>query len=372
LKKLEKGDVMMGKEKSKFSCISSCMFPGFLFVFLLLIFSIPTYATFSIVAMDPETEEWGVAVASKVPDVGYVVPWIKPGVGAVATQAYSNPYFGPWALEILSKGNSADEVLELILKKDSIPERRQVGIVDNDGKSAAHTGENTLAWAGHKTAPFVSVQGNILTGPEVVDSMFTVFQRTEGPLAERLLRALEAGENAGGDKRGKQSAALYVMRKKGGYQGVDDRLVDLKVVDNPEAVGELRRLFEMWKYLFMAPAYLRLADEEKDKADVFLKTTYSLLLMALSSDIKDPEVYNNLAWEFALRKKYPEETLQAAKKAHALAPEEANIMDTLAEAYYVVGDFEKAIYYEKKALEKEPNDEFYKKQFKKFEDALKN
>jgi uncharacterized Ntn-hydrolase superfamily protein len=343
----------------------------YLVILFLFVFYIPSYATFSIVAMDPETEEWGVAVSSKVPDVGYIVPWIEAGVGAVATQAYSNPYFGPWALEVLSEGKSADEALAYILEKDTVPERRQVGIVDKDGNSAAHTGKENNEWAGNKTATYVSVQGNILAGGEVVDSMFEVFQRTEGILGERLLRAIEAGEDAGGDRRGKQSAALYVMRKRGGYLGVDDRLVDLKVLDNPEPVKELRRLFNMWKYLYIAPAYLRLAEEEEDRADMFFKKTYSLLLMALESDLNDPNVYNNLAWEFAIRKKYPEETLKAAKKAYQLTPEEANIMDTLAEAYFAIGNYEKAVFYEKKALEKEPDNEFFKKQLDKFQKALR-
>jgi len=322
--------------------------------------------------MDPETDEWGVAVASRVFDVGYIVPWLEAEVGAVATQAWANPYIGPWALEGLSQGKTADEVLKIILEKDTMPEDRQVGIVDSQGKSASYTGQNTNAWAGHKTAPFVSVQGNILTGPEVVDSMLAVFQRTEGPLAERLLSALEAGEAAGGDSRGKQSASLIVVRKRGGYQGVDDRLVDLKVVDNPEPVQELRRQYEMWQYNFLGPAYLRLADEEKDKEEAFFKKAHSLLLKALESELESPEVYNSLAWEFALKKKYPEETLEAAKRAHELAPDDANIMDTLAEAYFAAGNYEQAVYWEKKALEIEPDNGFFKKQLSKFQKALKN
>lgn len=341
-------------------------------VFLLLIYNIPSYGTFSIVAMDSETDAWGVAVASRVPDVGYIVPWIVAGVGAVATQAYANPYFGPRILEILSQGKSAHEALNIVIQADTIPEQRQVGIVDKNGQAAAYTGKNNLVWAGHKTASSVAVQGNILTGPEVIDSMLAVFQRTEGPLAERLLAALEKGEKAGGDKRGKQSAALYVVRKRGGYQGVDDRLVDLKVMDSSEPVKELRRLYTMWQYIFLAPAYLRLADEEKDKADIFLKRTHTLLLIALERDLSDPEIYNSLAWEFALRRMYPEQTLEAAKRAHELAPDEPHIMDTLAEAYYIIGDYDKAVYWEKEALKRTPGEEFYKKQLKKFEEASKN
>jgi uncharacterized Ntn-hydrolase superfamily protein len=307
-----------------------------------------------------------------VPDVGFVVPWIEPEVGAVASQAHSNPFLGPWIIDFLAEGSDADDALKRALEKDTLAESRQVGVVDKDGNVAAHTGDATSEWAGHKTAPYVSVQGNILTGPEVVDSMFAVFQRSEGPLAERLLLALEAGETAGGDKRGKQSAALYVKRRRGWYHGAGDKMVELKVVDHSDPVLELRRQFDVVKYVFLAPAYLRLADEEKDKAEVLLSMTYALLIKALESDIEDSGVYNNLAWEFALRKVYPEKTLEAAMKAHKLDPEDANIMDTVAEAYYAMGDYENAIRYEKEALKREPNNQFFAKQLEKFQKALKD
>jgi uncharacterized Ntn-hydrolase superfamily protein len=336
---------------------------------LILMISICECGTFSIVAQDPETDEWGVAVASRVFDVGYVVPWMKAGVGAVASQALSNPFLGPRILETLEQGLSAEQALEQVLEADTIPEQRQVGVVGSRGNSASHTGTGTTAWAGHKTAPYVAAQGNILTGPEVVDSMFAVFQRTSGPLAERLLLALEAGENAGGDSRGKQSASLVVLTKRGGYLGVDDRLVDLKVVDNPEPVQELRRQYELWQYAFMAPAYLRLADERVEKQDTYLARTHALLMKALQTEVPSAEVYNSLAWEFALRKKYPEETIQAARKAHALAPGDANIMDTVAEAYYAAGNYKEAVRWEKQALEIEPENAFFQEQLVKFQQA---
>jgi uncharacterized Ntn-hydrolase superfamily protein len=334
------------------------------------LFCNPLQGTFSIVAVDPETGEYGVAVASKVPDVGFVVPWIEADVGAVASQAQSNPYLGPWVIEFLVEGENAEGALSRALEKDTLAESRQVGVVDKDGNAAAYTGNATSAWAGHKTAPYVSVQGNILTGAEVVDSMFSVFQRTEGPLGERLLMALEAGEAAGGDKRGKQSAALSIKRTRGWYQGAGDRMIELKVVDHPEPVQELRRQFDVVKYVFLAPAYLRLADEEEDKAQIFLSMTYALLIEALESDIKDSGVYNNLAWEFALRKVYPEKTLEAALNAHALDPEDANIMDTVAEAYYAMKDFENAIRYEEEALKREPDNQFFTNQLEKFRKAM--
>ena len=336
-----------------------------------IMFCLSGYGTFSIVAMDPQTDEWGVAVASRVLDVGYIVPWVEADVGAVATQALSNPYFGPRVLAALRQGKSAEQALQYVLAEDTIPDDRQLGIVDQNGISASHTGKTTNAWAGHKTAPFVAVQGNILTGPEVVDSMFMVFQRTEGPLAERLISALEAGEKAGGDNRGKQSAAITVLTKRGGYLGVDDRLVDLKVVDNPEPVQELRRQYELWQYAFMAPAYLRLADEKPAKSEMYLTKTYSLMRKALASETTSAEVYNSLAWEFALRQKYPKETLETALKAHALAPDDANIMDTVAEAYYAAGKYEDAVEWEKRALEIDPENEFFQKQLRKFEDAYR-
>ncbi|MGD9380363.1 MAG: DUF1028 domain-containing protein [candidate division WOR-3 bacterium] len=336
---------------------------------MLIILCLSGNGTFSIVAMDAQTDEWGIAVASRVLDVGYVVPWVEADVGAVASQALSNPYLGPRILDALKQGKSAAEALETVLATDTIPEDRQVGVVDKNGKAASHTGTTTNAWAGHKTAPFVAVQGNILTGPEVVDSMLAVFQRTEGPLAERLMSALEAGENAGGDNRGKQSAAIIVVTKRGGYLGVDDRLVDLKVVDNPDPVKELRRQYELWQYAFMAPAYLRLADEKPEKGEMYLAKTYSLMRKALASEVTSPEVYNSLAWEFALRQKYPEETLEAALKAHALAPEDANIMDTVAEAYYAAGDYKTALDWETRALEIDPENDFFQKQLKKFQEA---
>ena len=265
----------------------------------------PMQGTFSIVGMDPVTREWGVGVASRVVDVGYIVPWLKAEVGAVATQALSNPYLGPYALEALESGQPAAKALETILARDASPEVRQVGLVDANGESAAHTGRETLDYAGHRTAPYVAAQGNILVGPEVVESMLQAFQESRGPLGARLMAALEAGQRAGGDKRGKQSAALRVVRSRGGYDGVDDRLVDLKVVDNPEPLTELRRQYALWQFAFLVPAYCRLADEEADHRDLFLRAVGQLLDAALASDLRDAEAFNSLAWHLAIRKQYP-------------------------------------------------------------------
>jgi uncharacterized Ntn-hydrolase superfamily protein len=270
-------------------------------------------------------------------------------------------------IEMLADGKPADEVLKAVLTRDTSPEDRQVGIVDREGNSAARTGKGSLDWAGHRTARWVSVQRNILAGPAVVDAMLKTFQETKGVLGVRLLAALEAGEKAGGDKRGKQSAALHGGRRRGGYQGVDDRLIDLKVVDNRDPITELRRLYEKWQFAFLVPAYSRLADEEGDKSGIFLGRVHGLLKSALESDVDDPEVLNSLAWELALRKEYLEETLAAARRAHDLAPDGPQIMDTLAEPFFAAGKVGEAAHWEREALKRMPGSEFVKKQLARFE-----
>jgi uncharacterized Ntn-hydrolase superfamily protein len=326
----------------------------------------PGNGTFSIVAMDPETREWGVAVASRILDCGYVVIWLKAEVGAVATQGQVNARLGPLALELLAAGRTAAEALSEAMAMDPGGAVRQLGIVDRLGNSAAHTGSDTLHWGGHLTAESVSVQGNVIVGPQVVSAMLDAFRYTPGELAERLLSALEAGEREGGDKRGRQSAALVVSRKHGGYDGTDDRLVDIRVPDHPEPVKELRRLYEMWRYAFLAPAYLRLADEDHNCANTFRQRTRDLIVKALYDRLDKAEIYNNLAWHLAMRREYPAEAILIAKRAHDLAPEDPNIMDTLAEAYFVAGERRQAVYYEEEALKREPGNEFFRQQLARF------
>ena len=212
----------------------------------------PNIATFSIVAYDPETEEWGVAVQSKFVAVGAVVPVAKAGVGAIATQAFANTTYGPKGLELLGKGKSAQETLELLVKDDPRRERRQVGIVDAKGGTATFTGEKCLAWAGGREGKHYVVQGNILAGKGVVDAMAETFEKTEGDLGNRLLAALAAGQRAGGDRRGRQSAALLIVKKNGGYAGYNDRYRDLRVDDHAEPIKELQRIYALHKKVFPA------------------------------------------------------------------------------------------------------------------------
>jgi len=193
-----------------------------------------------------EAGHWGVAVASKFVAVGALVPWAKAKVGAIATQAWVNISFGPRGLELLSQGFSSEEVLDKLLRDDDMREHRQVGIVDYLGRVAAWTGSQCIAWAGHVIGENYVALGNILRGPEVVEAMAKAFETTKGDIVDKLLAALEAGDNAGGDRRGKQSAAILVVKEGGGYGGYTDRYVDLRVDDHPDPVKELKRIFRIW------------------------------------------------------------------------------------------------------------------------------
>ncbi len=209
--------------------------------------------TFSIVALDRETGDLGVAVASKFLAVGSVVPWARAGVGAVATQALANVGYGPDGLARLAAGEEAGAVVAALTGADAGVAQRQLGVVDAGGRAATFSGDACLPWAGGRSASGVAVQGNILTGPEVVDAMFAAFGSALGPLPDRLLAALLAGDLAGGDRRGRQSAALLVVRAGGGYGEGDDRWIDLRVDDHVDPVPELVRLREVWRVLMERP-----------------------------------------------------------------------------------------------------------------------
>ncbi|MEW4564648.1 DUF1028 domain-containing protein [Bremerella sp. JC770] len=218
----------------------------------------PEVNTFSIVAYDPATGDVGIAVASKVLGVGCIVPWGKAGRGAIATQSAANTAYGPEGLELL-KDKSAEEVVQLLTSRDEGRAIRQVGIVDAQGNAASFTGDKCNAWAGHVVGKHFTVQGNLLAGEDVVQDMAATFrkasQQGDGELADWLMAALTAGDDAGGDRRGKQSAALMVYRQGAGYGG-NDRYIDLRVDDHEQPVTELARLLQVHK-TFFAGAHLR-------------------------------------------------------------------------------------------------------------------
>jgi uncharacterized Ntn-hydrolase superfamily protein len=208
-------------------------------------------ATYSICACDIPAGQWGVATQSKFLAVGSVVPWAAPQVGAIATQSYANPRYGPDGLELLREGLSAEEVVERLTAADGDRALRQLGVVDGQGRAATFTGDECHAWAGGRIGTGCAAQGNILVSGATVDALAETFEATAGsPLAERLLDCLDAAEAAGGDSRGRQSAALLVVERDGGYAGLSDTLVDLRVDDHPDPLVELRRIYRLHDLLF--------------------------------------------------------------------------------------------------------------------------
>ena len=213
--------------------------------------AIPLFAadvnTFSIVGYDPVNGDWGVAVASRYFSVGAVVPWAEAGVGAVATQANVNVGYGPRGIELLRQGLTAKQVIDKLLAEDTFEGKdgRQIGVIDRNGNVAAFTGPNAPKWAGDRQGKTWTAQGNILVGPQVPEAMGRAFEATEGELAEKLFAALKAGDDAGGDSRGKQSASMLVVRKGGGRNTNNDRYIYINVDDNSQPIPELRRLLDL-------------------------------------------------------------------------------------------------------------------------------
>src|SRR5215217_298260 len=251
-------------------------------------------ATFSIVAFDPETDSLGVAVQSKFLAVGSVVPWARAGVGAVATQAMAKYNYGPRGLELMSQGRTAGQTVEDLISADENREHRQLGVVDSRGMAATFTGDESLEWAGGLTGEHYAAQGNILVGSETVEAVARTYEETQGDLATRLLSALDAGQAAGGDSRGKQSAALLVVREGGGYGGDNDRVVDLRVDDHPDPIKELMRIRDLHTLYFgeTRPGDVVVVDGavRREVADALRRSGY-----VQDQDIEDDDLFDALS-----------------------------------------------------------------------------
>lgn len=335
-------------------------------------FASPAGATFSIVAYDSVTQEMGVAVQSRAFSVGMAVPWAEAGVGAIATQASTNESFGPMGLDRLRRGASASDALRALVDADSGSAHRQVGIVDAHGGSAGFTGKLCSEWAGGVTGPGYAIQGNILAGEGVVKGMEKAFLGTQGELAERLLAALVAGQAAGGDRRGMESAALLVVRPSDEYPEYRTRYVDLRVEDHKDPINELVRVFRILEGQRLAEAHLRYAATyeragRKDLAAMERDRLGQALDRALKRPDNDASTLNGLAWTCATNNVHLAEALAAAERATALEPKSAEILDTLAEVHYRMGQAAKAIEAETKALILSPNDDYLKGQLARFQ-----
>jgi uncharacterized Ntn-hydrolase superfamily protein len=323
------------------------------------------------VAFDPITNELGVAVQSKYFSVGTDVPWARAGVGAVATQATVNPAFGPRALAMLKKGIPASQVMKTLSKNDPQWQNRQVGIVDFKGRAVSHTGKSTITWAGGEAGTGFAVQGNILAGPQVVSEMARAFRQTRGELGERLIAALEAGQAAGGDKRGQQSASLLVVRPSKTNPEFEERYVDLRVEDHPTPIKELRRLWQIRQGFKGADVHLLYAKQydsagRKDLAAMERSRVRDILTNALARDEKDPGMLNGLAWACATNSIFLKDALKAAERAVDLAPSNVDILDTLAEVHFRLGNAKKAIEVEERAARIDPKSQYLKDQLRRF------
>jgi len=207
-------------------------------------------STFSIVAHDPDAQEWGVAVQSKFLAAAAVVSWAQAGAGAIATQAHANTAYGPNGLAMLAQGLSAQETLDRLVVADPERDQRQAGIVDVQGRAATFTGKACIEWAGGVTGAYYACQGNILVSQDTVRAMAYSFEHGQGEFSGRLVAALAAGQKAGGDRRGQESAGVLVVRTRGGYTGYNDRYIDLRVDDDPQPIRKLKRLLELHHLYF--------------------------------------------------------------------------------------------------------------------------
>ena len=270
-------------------------------------------ATFSIVAFDPSTKDLGVAVQSRYFSVGSAVPWAESEVGAVATQSFVNVSYGPRGLQLLKKGLTVEEVIHRLTKDDKERDYRQLGIIDSHGNARAFTGKKCLEWTGSKIGKNYAAQGNILAGEEVVKNMGRKFESAKGDLAERLVAALEGGEEEGGDARGRQSAALLVVRKDSGPGGYEPKYIDLRVEDHSNPIAELKRLLNLHRVYSL----IGQGEDELTKGD--FKTALATLKKAVSLNPKIDDAHIDLGIvNMKLGKK--KEAISAFKEAFLLNP----------------------------------------------------
>ena len=254
-------------------------------------------STFSIVACNPKTGELGIAVESKFLSVGAVVPWAQAGVGAIATQSWANTSYGPRGLRMLKQGLTPTQVGKKLVATDKNAAQRQFGIVDAKGRAFTYTGKGCYDWAGGIVGKHFAAQGNILAGAAVVNALARTFESTRGTLAERLVAALAAGQAAGGDRRGQESAALLVVRAKGGYGGFNDRYIDLRVDDHPAPIDELKRLLDL-HHLYLGKT------DPKDVLPIDASIARELQTMMQKREFYASEINGN--WDEATQKAFRE------------------------------------------------------------------
>ncbi len=327
--------------------------------------------TFSIIGIDLETGEIGVAVQSRAFNVGQAVPWARAGVGAVATQALTNVSLGPRGLALLAEGKSAPDVLSALVDADSGRAHRQLGVMDSRGDCATWTGDECLDWAGGVCEPRAFVcQGNILAGEDVVSAMARAFRATKGELSDRLLAALDSAQAAGGDKRGKQSAALLVARPSKTHPEYETRYVDLRVDDHPDPIVEIRRLYRITQGTDLFPAHMESLVEfraagDSARAEIEKARIHSILAATLEES-RDAGTLNGVAWACATHDLFLDDAVTLARRAVGIDSTNVDILDTLAEALFRSGRADEAIAVEERAAALDPKSAYLKNQIERF------
>ena len=332
--------------------------------------------TYSIVGFDPVTGDLGVAVQSRFLAVGVVVPFAKANVGAIATQCYQNASYGPRGLELLEKGLSPQEVVAELVRSDPERDSRQVGVVDSHGRSFSLTGKNCPEWAGARFGPNYAIQGDIVAGEAVVVNMEKAFLNTTGSLADRLLAALDAGEAAGGDRRGKQSAALLVERTKGGMSGYTDRFIDVRVDDHPDPLTELKRIYGLWERNRLPWPRLKTAEDlaragNAEAARVERERALAPLERDIRANPNDAELLGDFASLLAEFNVDLDRAIELGERAVNLAPEEDFYRLTLAEAYFRKGNVTRAVEIEAELVRRNPGETYYVETLERFKAAQK-
>jgi uncharacterized Ntn-hydrolase superfamily protein len=327
-------------------------------------------AAFSIVGRDSLTGDLGIAVKAQSFGAGAIVPHAKAGAGAVAAQGAADAAFGPQGIDLLEQGKGARQAVEMLLSADTGAVRRQVAIVDAQGKSFGYTGAACAPYAGQIIGDGYVVLGTMTAGENVLKAIARSFEISSGDLAERLMGALEAGEQASGRQRGRQSAALLVVRDGGGYGGFGDRMIDLRVDDDTVALGHLRKLFGTWQRIYLAGVQARSieafnANKNFAAAEELTRRMVTVLNAQIREHPDDPEVLGGVARVLAT---YNIDR-QRAQRAAKLAPGNLRILDTLAECHFQSGNFDEAIAIESELVAKDPSSDDFWKQLKKFKEG---
>ena len=331
-------------------------------------------SSYSIVARDSLTGDLGIAVKSNIPAIGAIVPYARTGIGVIAAQGMPNSSFGIQGLSLLERGVSADQAGGEMINSDTGRNVRQLAIVDSRGNSYAYTGINCRYYSGHILGNGYSIQGNLLSGIEILKAIEQTFLQTSGDLSERLLRSVEAAQKLSNDRKAGQSAALLVVRENGGFNGFDDHFVDIRVDGDSLPVVRLRQLYDLWQETYMFDARLRSIDDMNRKkkfiaADTEKKRLAESFNMQLRRSPADPNLLNKIAWILATKEIDKEQAIELAKRAVRLVPNEVSYLETLAECHYRLNHIDEAIAIESELASKDPANDRHWRQLQKFREA---